>query len=86
MGIVRAESVKFAPKTYHMAYIKILKDNELIGGQDDNDVYPVTTTQAIYSQGVDGSKAIRLEDRLAGIEGNMASPITETQIYALFNK
>lgn len=58
-----------------MAYIKVLKDNELIGGTDNTDVYPVTTTQAIFSQkdngevrlGEDG-KPERLEDRLAEIE------------------
>ena len=52
-----------------MAYIKTLKDNELIGGTDNTDVYPVTTTQAIYSQKPDGTipegiKHQRLEDRL----------------------
>lgn len=52
-----------------MAYIKTLKDNELIGGQDNTDVYPVSTTQAIYSQKPDGTipdgiKHQKLEDRL----------------------
>ena len=52
-----------------MAYIKTLKDNELIGGTDNTDVYPVTTTQAIYSQRPDGRvpegiKHQKLEDRL----------------------
>lgn len=31
-----------------MAYIKKLKDNELIGGVDETDVYPITSTQAVY--------------------------------------
>ena len=31
-----------------MAYIKKLKDNELIGGIDETDVYPITSTQAVY--------------------------------------
>lgn len=52
-----------------MAYIKTLKDNEFIGGTDNTDVYPVTTTQAIFSQSKDGTvpagiKHQRLEDRL----------------------
>jgi hypothetical protein len=52
-----------------MAYIKTLKDNELIGGQDNTDVYPVSTTQAIFSQKPDGTvpegiKHQRLEERL----------------------
>lgn len=52
-----------------MAYIKTLKDNELVGGTDNTDVYPVTTTQAIYSQMPDGTvpsgiKHQRLEERL----------------------
>jgi hypothetical protein len=33
----------------NIAYIKTLKDNELIGGTDNRDVYPVSTTQAIFS-------------------------------------
>lgn len=52
-----------------MAYIKTLKDNELIGGQDRTDVYPISSTQAIYSQNPDGTipsgiKHQKLEDRL----------------------
>ena len=52
-----------------MAYIKTLKDNELIGGTDNTDVYPVSTTQAIFSQKPDGTlpdgiKHQKLEDRL----------------------
>jgi hypothetical protein len=51
-----------------MAYIKTLKDNELIGGQDNTDVYPVSTTQAIFSQKPDGTvpegRKQLLEDRL----------------------
>lgn len=31
-----------------MAYIKKLKNNELIGGTDNTDVYPVTSTKAVY--------------------------------------
>ena len=38
-----------------MAYIKTLKDNELVGGTDNKDVYPVSTTQALYSQEADGT-------------------------------
>ena len=56
-----------------MAYIKTLKNNELIGGKDNTDVYPVSTTQAIFSQKPDGTipegiKHQRLEDRLQDIE------------------
>ena len=53
-----------------MAYIKTLKDNELIGGTDNTDVYPVSTTQALFSQTSDGRvrmkglKPEKLEDRL----------------------
>ena len=52
-----------------MAYIKTLKDNELIGGKDHTDVYTVSTTQAIFSQKPDGTlpdgiKHQKLEDRL----------------------
>ena len=53
----------------NIAYIKTLKDNELIGGTDNRDVYPVSTTQAIFSQKPDGTlpegiKHQKLEDRL----------------------
>ena len=51
-----------------MAYIKKLKDNELIGGTDNTDVYPVTSTEAVYNKEnvsqeyinnhVDGSKIV----------------------------
>ena len=52
-----------------MAYIKTLKENELIGGKDQTTVYPISTTQAIYSQKPDGTipdgiKHQKLEDRL----------------------
>lgn len=51
-----------------MAYIKTLKDNELIGGTDNTDVYPISSTQAIYSQDKDGKTPDGvpklLEDRL----------------------
>lgn len=33
-----------------MAYIKRLKNNELIGGTDDTDVYPYTTAEAVYDK------------------------------------
>lgn len=58
-----------------MAHIKILKDNELIGGQDNSDVYPVSSTQAIFSQTPDGMVPAgvkrRLENRLIDIEANL---------------
>ena len=51
-----------------MAYIKKLKNNELIGGTDNTDVYPVTSTEAVYNKEnvsqeyinnhVDGSKIV----------------------------
>ena len=47
-----------------MAYIKTLKDNELIGGQDNTDVYPVTTSQAIYRQNPNGSKPGGVKQKL----------------------
>lgn len=62
-----------------MAYIKTLKDNELMGGADNSDVYPVSSTQAIYSQTSDGlapeGVKRKLEDRLVDIE----SDITDLQ-------
>ena len=51
-----------------MASIYKIKESELIGGVSNDDLYPVTSTQAVYSQGSDGSKpygvAKILEDRL----------------------
>lgn len=60
-----------------MAHIKILKDNELIGGRDNSDVYPVSSTQAIFSQMPDGSippgiRHQRLEERLQDHESLLA--------------
>lgn len=37
-----------------MAYIKKLKENELVGGKDITDVYPISSTQAIYRQDPEG--------------------------------
>ena len=31
-----------------MAKVKVLKDNELVGGTDNTSVYPVTHTKAIF--------------------------------------
>ena len=63
-----------------MAYIKTLKDNELIGGQDNTDVYPVSTTQAIFSQKPDGTvpegRKQLLEERLEEDERNIEVLIT----------
>lgn len=61
-----------------MAYIKTLKNNELIGGTDNTDVYPVSTTQALFSQTSDGQvrmkglKPEKLEDRLEDHEEDAA--------------
>ena len=62
-----------------MAYIKTLKDNELIGGQDSTDVYPISTTQAIYSQDEEGNIRMKdnmpekLEDRLSEMQEQIDS-------------
>lgn len=57
-----------------MADIKVIRDTELIGGKSNVAVYPVTITQAIYSQDSEGNirrkdgKPEKLEDRLKGYE------------------
>lgn len=57
-----------------MAYIKTLKENELFGGQDNVEIYPVSTTQAIFSQkengGIPEGVEYKLEDRLQENEKN----------------
>jgi len=68
-----------------MAYIKTLKDNELIGGTDNIDVYPVTTTQGIFRQNPDGSvpksaHGHRLEEGLQYIEKNLFSGIMSIEL------
>ena len=67
-----------------MAYIKTLKDNELIGGQDNTDVYPITSTQAVSSQKPDGTipkgRKPLLEDRLEDIEKNADSLATRQEV------
>lgn len=72
-----------------MAYIKTLKENELIGGQDNNDVYPVTTTQAIYSQNPDGTipsgiQHQKLEDRLQDNEADARNLHKETEKFVAY--
>ena len=32
-----------------MAKVKVLKENELIGGTDNSSVYPVTHTKAVFN-------------------------------------
>lgn len=50
-----------------MAYIKKLKYNELVGGTDNTDVYPVTSTEAVYGPDNINQQAVN-EDRLRRIE------------------
>lgn len=48
-----------------MAISKILKDTELVGGIDETEVYPVSTTQALFSQYIDsdtGEIVTRMKD------------------------
>ena len=46
-----------------MAKLKILKDTELVGGLNNEDVYPVTSTQAIYSHYVDGQGNLHVREK-----------------------
>lgn len=50
-----------------MAYIKKLKYNELVGGTDNTDVYPVTSTEAVYGPDNISQQTVN-EDRLRRIE------------------
>lgn len=50
-----------------MAYIKKLKYNELVGGTDNTDVYPVTSTEAVYGPDNINQQTVN-EDRLRRIE------------------
>lgn len=43
-------SFYFCRKVDAMAYIKRLKNNELVGGTDNTDVYPYTTAEAVYDK------------------------------------
>lgn len=72
-----------------MAYIKTLKDNELIGGQDNTDVYPVSTTQAIFSQKPDGTipegiKHQRLEERLEDMESDASGLHKSSERFSVY--
>ena len=58
-----------------MAHIKTLKNNELIGSKDNSDVYPISSSQAIFRQNPDGSipegiQHQRLEESLQDIESD----------------
>lgn len=46
------------------AHIKVLKENELVNGIDNSDVYPVTSSQAIFRQNPNGSKPEGVKQRL----------------------
>lgn len=50
-----------------MAYIKKLKYNELVGGTDNTDVYPVTSTEAVYGPDNISQQTVN-EDRLRRIK------------------
>lgn len=47
---MRGSSFYFCRKVDVMAYIKRLKNNELVGGTDNTDVYPYTTAEAVYDK------------------------------------
>lgn len=68
-----------------MANIKILKEDQLVGGTDNTPVYPVSSTQAIYCQDSEGNVPQgvkpKLEDRLRDIENSM-----EAQGYVILNE
>lgn len=74
-----------------MAYIKTLKDNELVGGTDTKDVYPVSTTQALYSQEADGTVRMskdnplqpeKLEERLEDHEEDAQELHQKTELFS----
>ena len=82
-----------------MAKFKILKDTELVGGTDNTDVYPVTSTQALYSHYKDaqGNLHVRmrdgepekLEDRLEDQEaavGKFENKLEKLGVYLSNNK
>lgn len=57
-----------------MAKIRTLKDKHLVGGMCDTQIYPETSTSAVYSTDkycnpIDGVEYV-LEDRLQDIEQN----------------
>ena len=62
-----------------MAIIETLKDNKLIGGTDNTEVYPITSTQAVYCQDPSGAVPVgrkpKLEDRLKDIEAHLDSAV-----------
>lgn len=67
-----------------MAYIKVIKDEELAGGVDNTEVYPVTTSQALYRQNPDGTvppgiKHQKLEDSLQDIESDASELHRKTE-------
>lgn len=69
------------------AYIKTIKENELINGTDDTDVYPITSTQAIFSQtsegGVPEGVKPKLEDRLKDHEDDAKDLHEQTEKFVI---
>lgn len=55
-----------------MAKIKVLKDNELVGGTDNTSMYPVTSTKAVYDENNE-----RLDNIIYKIEN---TPVTNHKI------
>ena len=55
-----------------MAKIKVLKDNELVGGTDNTSMYPVTSTKAVYDENNE-----RLDSIIYKIEN---TPVTNNKI------
>ena len=53
-----------------MAYIKKLKNNELVGGTDNTDVYPITSTEAVYGPDNKNQKDVNADysERISTLE------------------
>lgn len=62
-----------------MAIIKVLKDEQLIGGAGNTKVYPVTSTQAVYRQTSEGATNGLLETSLQDIEDDAKELHSKTE-------
>ena len=62
-----------------MAIIKVLKDEQLIGGTSNTKVYPVTSTQAVYRQTSEGVTNGLLETSLQDIEDDAQELHSKTE-------
>lgn len=72
-----------------MGKIRKITNSMLFGGTSNEEIYPISSTQAIFSQNSHGEQGKKLEDRLVDIETKAENcpdePLTHEDIDDIFN-